>query len=452
MGNDKRRKRIEYKFSEKHKAYIRKCKDCMYNIAEGAIRAGKTVDNVFAFAHELKTTPDKLHLATGSTLGNAKLNIGDANGYGLEYIFKGQCRWGKYKGNECLYINGPDTGYRERVVIFAGGKNADSYKKIHGNSYGMWIATEINLHHDKMIKEGFGRTLAAARRKIFWDLNPDNPRAQIYTAYIDKYDKQNAEGKLLGGYNYEHFTIDDNITITPQRIAEIKSQYDPNSIWYMQDILGKRVAAEGIIYRRFATDTNSEVKTFAMTNKPTNLMKIVLGVDFGGNGSGHAFSATGITRGWGEVITLAAEWIDCSTQEDIDPDKLGWLFVDFCLKIINQYGTITAVYADNAEPTLIAGLKSTLRKAGLGWIRVDGAAKIHINSRINATNRLMAQGRFYYVDGQCEPLVEALCTAVWDPKKITENVRLDDGTSNIDSLDAFEYTIERDINMLIRVE
>lgn len=62
-------------------------------------------------------------------MANAKLNIGDANGFGLEYIFRGQCRWTQYKGNDCLLINGPDTGYKDKIVIFAGGAASDSYKK-----------------------------------------------------------------------------------------------------------------------------------------------------------------------------------------------------------------------------------------------------------------------------------------------------------------------------------
>lgn len=172
-----RRKRIGFNFSDKHKRYIKNCANSTYNILEGAVRSGKTVDNVFAFAHELKTTKDRIHLATGSTMANAKLNIGDANGFGLEYIFRGQCRWTQYKGNDCLLINGPDTGYKDKIVIFAGGAASDSYKKIRGNSYGMWIATEINLHHDNTIKEAFNRQLAAKNRKIFWDLNPDHPKA-----------------------------------------------------------------------------------------------------------------------------------------------------------------------------------------------------------------------------------------------------------------------------------
>ena len=55
---------LKYVFSEKHKEYIRRCVSCEFNVAEGAVRAGKTVDNVYAFAHELKTAPDRIHLAT----------------------------------------------------------------------------------------------------------------------------------------------------------------------------------------------------------------------------------------------------------------------------------------------------------------------------------------------------------------------------------------------------
>ena len=41
--------------------------------------------------------------------------------------------------------------------------------------------------------------------------------------------------------------------------------------------------------------------------------------------------------------------------------------------------------------------------------------------------------------------------AVWDSKKL-ELERLDDGTSDIDSMDAFEYSFERDIGKLLKGE
>ena len=81
---------------------------------------------------------------------------------------------------------------------------------------------------------------------------------------------------------------------------------------------------------------------------------------------------------------------------------------------------------------------------------MENALKTEINDRINALSILMAQGRFFYVQNQCNSLETALCTAVWDPDEVTKNVRLDDGTSDIDSLDSFEYTYERRISQLIK--
>lgn len=118
----------------------------------------------------------------------------------------------------------------------------------------MWIATEINLHHENTLQEAWNRQLAAERRKIFWDLNPDNPNAPIYTDYIDKFAAMQQAGTMLGGYNYEHFTIRDNATITLERMQEIISQFDPRTVWYRRGILGQRCVAEGLVYQQFADD------------------------------------------------------------------------------------------------------------------------------------------------------------------------------------------------------
>jgi len=130
-------------FSEKHKRYIRFALKNRMCVAEGAIRSGKTIDHCIIAAEYLEKCPDRIHLASGSTISNAKLNIGDCNGFGLEHLFRGRCRWGKYKDNEALFLN-TQTG--EKIVLFAGGGQANSYRKILGNSYGLWIATEINEH------------------------------------------------------------------------------------------------------------------------------------------------------------------------------------------------------------------------------------------------------------------------------------------------------------------
>ena len=240
-------KRLHPKWTAKHKEYMHKGIKATISVAEGAVRAGKTVDNVVMFAKMLELgVQDKIHLASGSTSANAKLNIGDCNGFGLEYIFRGRCKWSKYKGNDCLKIR---TSGREYIVLFVGGSKADSFKKIRGNSYGMWIATEINLHHESMIQEAFNRQLASKTRRVFWDLNPSSPANFIYKDYIDKFKETYGER-----YNYEHFTIRDNASITEERIRDIESQYDKNSVWYRRDILGERCNAEGLVYPMFNKD------------------------------------------------------------------------------------------------------------------------------------------------------------------------------------------------------
>ena len=55
----------------------------------------------------------------------------------------------------------------------------------------------------------------------------------------------------------------------------------------------------------------------------------------------------------------------------------------------------------------------------------------------------MGAGLFYLTE-DCETLSDALQDAVWNPKTLMDE-RLDDGSTDIDTLDAFEYTIERDI-------
>ena len=99
----KRTNTLAYNWSDKHKEYMRNTQTCSMNIAEGSIRSGKTTDNIFCFAHDLKKSKDKLHLATASTQPTAKNIIGDCDWYGLEHIFRGQCRWGKYIGNDSSY-------------------------------------------------------------------------------------------------------------------------------------------------------------------------------------------------------------------------------------------------------------------------------------------------------------------------------------------------------------
>lgn len=429
-------------FSEKHIDYINDALDCKMSVAEGSVRAGKTIDNCIIACMYLETCEDKIHLASGSTIANAKLNIGYCNGFGLECLFAGRCKWGKFKDNEALYIK---TKTGEKVVVFAGGGKADSYKKILGNSYGLWIATEINEHYDcddsktSFIKVALARQVASKEIKILWDLNPSSPNHKIYKNYIDKYEKDG----LLGGYNYAHFTIDDNLSINEERREEIKSMYDPNTIWYKRDIMGMRCVAEGLIYKDFADHPEKYlIKKEDVTGKDNQPPKyrishLIFGVDFGGNGSRHAFTCTGYTYGLRDIIPLKAK----TYEGKITPDKLAELFVNFVKQCYTEYSKGGECYCDSAEQVLIAGLKSAVAKSSIP-VGIHNARKYPINQRINLLLKLMALGKFHIVEEDCQELIEALCQAVWNNKEGHEDERLDNGSYCVDILDSTEYSYE----------
>ena len=71
-------------------------------------------------------------------------------------------------------------------------------------------------------------------------MNPDHPKAAIYVDYIDKYAEKAAKGELLGGYNYEHFNIFENINIPKQRIASMtRTASGTSEILKVREVLQK---------------------------------------------------------------------------------------------------------------------------------------------------------------------------------------------------------------------
>lgn len=427
----KRTNTLDYNWSDKHKEYMRNTQTCSMNIAEGSIRSGKTTDNIFCFAHDLKKSKDKLHLATASTQPTAKIIIGDCDGYGLEHIFRGQCRWGKYKGNECLKICGKDTGYKEKIVLFCGGAKADSYKKFRGMSIGLWIATEINLHHEETIREAQRRQINADIKRFYWDLNPESPNAEIYRKFIDVYEEKSKSGQLKGGFNLITFNIFDNINLSKENLDEEISKYEVGSVYYKRDILGLRCAAEGIVFQDFAENVDKYI--IDRKDVPKSFKSVGIGYDLGGNKSNFALVATGISRD-SQVTVLRAVEIEPQDMKLEDVEKAAIEFIQGVEKDYNCRAEYC--YIDDNYYTTVNSLNN--------WRYIfDSAAHIKasmpLEDRPLMMTKLMAQGRFKLVKGECEPLVEQLQNVVFDDKAEKAIIQ-DNGEMNIDCVDSLYYS------------
>lgn len=424
-------------FSDKHKQYIKNALNYKHLVAEGAVRSGKTIDHCIISAMYLEKCPDKFHLASGSSMPNAKLNIGECNGFGLEHLFRGRCRWGKHRSNEALFIQ-TQTG--EKIVIFTGGGKADSYKSILGNSYGLWIATEINEHYDcddsrtSFLKVAMARQIASKQPLTLWDLNPSNPYADIYTNYIDNFLK-------FDWYHYEHFNIFDNATMTQERIKEIEDKYDKSSVWYRRDILGERAIAEGLIFRYFADNPEpylfdeDELKK-EMKQEKKKFNHLIMGIDFGDSGSKYSFHLTGFMNGWSELRVLDEE--ELPKSNGIDAKELCDTFIKFYLKAIDKWGYPEWIFCDSASNTLINTLRTSAMENGLPYSNIAPVKKNEISERPKAVDSLLYTGRLK-INKNCKNIILALKSLVWD--KDNPDVPEDENKNNInDYWDSFCYT------------
>lgn len=424
------------KFSDKHKNYIKTALNYKQSVAEGAVRSGKTIDHCIIFSMYLETCEDKIHLASGSSLPNAKLNIGDCNGFGLEHIFRGRCRWGKYKSNEALYVQ---TKTGEKIVIFTGGGKSDSYKSILGNSYGGWIATEINEHYDcddsrtSFIKVAMARQIASVHPFTLWDLNPSNPNADIYKNYIDKF-------MGLDWYRYEHFNIFDNATMSQERIEEIQNKYDKNSVWYKRDILGERMVAEGLVFPYFANNCKPYLFKYQslkekMKEEGKRFSHLIIGVDFGDNGSKYSWHLTGFTNDWDYMWALDEG--DMAKSNAIDATKFCKAFVRFYKRCVECYGYVEWIFPDSASNTLINTLRAYFYAEGLDGSIIAPVKKNELTDRPITVDSLLVTGRLK-IEEHCKNLINALSELVWDEKK---DIPKDENVNNInDDWDSFCYT------------
>lgn len=228
----------------------------------------------------------------------------------------------------------------------------------------------------------------------------------------------------------QSYKLYDNPFLTKEFVENLEKEYR-GTVLFSRYINGLWTAAEGSIY----TPWNDDQKRFIKQVDRKDLARALIGWDFGGNGSASAGVCIGVLKGYKGVAILREYY----HKGIITPEKQEAAFVEFARSCKEDYGAVE-VRCDSAEQTLIAGFKAAALKAGL---RVDirNAIKGEIINRIRFTLRCMGRGAFF-VDPGCKHVQEALSDAVYDSRHVTEDVRLDNGTTNIDSLDAMEYAFE----------
>lgn len=391
-----------------------------WNIKSGAVRSGKSfVDTAYIVPHRIRERAGKpgLNVIMGVSKESIERNVLQP----MREIYTSDLI-GNINNRNVARVCGED-------VYCLGAEKVSQVAKIQGASIKYCYGDEIakwNKEVFQMLKSRLDKTYSCFDGAC----NPENPTHWL---------KEFIDNKELDIY-LQKYTIFDNPFLDPEFVKQLCKEYE-GTVYYDRLILGLWKRAEGAIYRKFADHPEEFIKEPAASD----LTEIAIGVDFGGNKSGHSFVARGYDRDNNVYGLKSVRHMNKDFKDGIDSNILNDLLIKFVNEVQEKYGKVDFIYWDNAETTLGQSIRNAMLKANPAT-NVRPAKKNRIKDRIECVLKLMGAGRFFITE-DCETLSTALQEAVWDEKAMKDD-RLDDGSSDIDTLDAFEYTIERDIKML----
>lgn len=391
-------------------------------IADGAIRSGKSVAMSLSFVIWAMSEFEACNFAMcGKTIGSFRRNVL----FWLKLMLRSRGYSVSEQRTENLVV--VRRGNIENYFYVFGGKDERSQDLIQGITLAGVFFDEVALMPESFVNQATGRC-SVDGSKFWFNCNPGSPAHWFKTGWIDK----RADKRLL----YLHFTMDDNLSLTEAVKERYRGMY--TGVFFKRYILGEWKSADGVIYRQFADDP----ERFILDEVPADIIIGTMGLDFGGNGSAHAGCLVGITRGYRSIVILDEYY----RKEVIDP---GTLTDDVCGFVQRSQAQCraTSIWCDSAETTLIKGIRTEVFARHIP-VEVRNARKGEIIDRIRLCDMLMSQGRFFIMR-RCRHTIAALSEAVWDSKSPTKDKRLDDGSTNIDSLDALEYALEPHANRLI---
>lgn len=417
----------EYQLGWIHRAWAA---DTWLNFAEGGVRAGKNVMISACWGAIIDDHPDKLHLAAGFSISTARLNIIDCNGYGLENYFAGRCRWGEYQGKTALIVQS-NTGTKY-IIVAGGGKKGDE-RLIRGNTYGTVCITEANKCTIDFLQECLNRTVSSSWRKIFMDCNPEDPNHPFYKDFMDLHAWKQKRNPAYG-FNYGCFTLANNQSLSNTKIKKVLETYDPSSVWYKRDILAKRAVASGAIFQQVANHPEKYICASFKYRMPAALS---FGMDFGGNKSKTTIVCSGFYGKFKGIFILKDLKLDDSDQT-LDANIIAEAAAAMVVGAMATYPNVPVLglYCDNENQTLVKHIRNYFKTHGI-QCPVRDCNKATILDRIWFKERMLNRGRYVF-DKSAVNVIKSTCSQIWDAKH--PDTRLDNGTVDIDTADAEEYS------------
>lgn len=404
----------EIEVSEKQAEYIANANH-RWNGKVGATQCGKTyIDTLFVIPDRIKERKGKkgLNFIVGVSKETIQRNVIEP----LQELYGDKAITDIASNNTCTILG--------EKVYCVGADNIGRVRKFRGARIKYLYIDEVYDINEEVFE------LLKSRLSFEYSTCDFAGNPQHLNHWFEVFLKSDADIYL------QRYTIFDNPFLPPEYVKQLCLEYK-DTIFYDRYILGRPCNAEGIIYRQFADNANLFMRDEAIDEfgNPINFMIITIGIDYGASQSSTRFICNGITTMFKEVWALDEMWL----KDVYAPETLYEKFVEFYERIVNKYNKVSHVFADYGAlgEVLTFGLNKYLQQKCIP-IRVNDCIKGKIIDRIYMGQMLFARNKRRILK-KCKYLKEAYEQAVWSDKE--PDTRLDDGTSDIDTIDADEYSI-----------
>lgn len=350
-------------------------------ILHGAVRSAKTITCTVKWLSYLATGPQGDLVMLGRTKDTLQRNVLNTI---RDTVGEENFKWVNKQSGELMLLG--------RRVYCLGAANEEAESKLRGATFAGALCDEVNLYPESVFNQLMAR-LSIDNAQCFCNCNPDSPTHWFYTKYLSN--------RELANKQVWKFFMEDNLSLSPSYIADLKAEYSFSKVWYERMILGNWVAAEGRIYDMF--DAEKHVKDNAISTLTCHKNAITWSVacDYG----------TSSVMSWG-LYACAPGNIFIKVKEyyydavKAKRQKTDSEFADEFQSWLN--GKIPwMVYCDPSA----ASWKTELRRRGY---RVYDANNDVING-IRVVGSALSTGR-YLIDSSCTNTIREYQTYSWDDK------------------------------------
>ena len=364
------------------------------NIWQGAKRSSKTVCSIIRWIDYTITGPEGNLLMVGKTQKSLEKNVLDVIAQLVgpkNFVYK------RITGEVILY---------GRKIDVVGANDEKSKDKIQGRTLAGVYGDEVPLWPESFFNMMLSG-LSIKGAKFFGTANPESPRHWLKVKFLDREKELNLKSF--------HFTLDDNPSIDPEYVADLKKEYV--GLWYSRYILGLWVAATGAVYSEF--DINQNV----VQELPEKFDKIYVSVDYG-TANPTCFLAFG--RAKGKWYVYKEYYYDSRKEGKQKTDKQ---YADDLVKFLDGKFP-QKVLVDPSASSFINEVRS-LRKYRIGFAQNEVLDGIRLTAKSLANEDL-------FIYKNCNKLIEEIQAYTWDEK--AQEIGIDKPTKvNDHCCDALRY-------------